>query len=326
MTTTEAGTTVQTQLQPFAGFWRRLAAFVIDALLLGCAGMLLGWLAFDTLAALGGWGRLVGFALALPYLGLMNSRVAGGRTLGKRLLGLRTVGLDGVLLSPTRGLFRAAVLALPWFLNGAVVAPDLLQVMPLAMLLSLLVFGLGLGTVYLLVFNRPSRRSLHDLAAGSVVVREPLPAGGTLGGRLWQGHLAATGVLALLALALPVAMQTLMGDKDAIAMMAMRSTVLELQGVRQAGITKGWASVRSTQGSSTTTYLAVQAFTGPAELESEALCNRIAAALLERHPSEAEPVDRLVVITMYGYDLGIASARRSRQVSLSPQEWRERLH
>ena len=66
MTTTEAGRDGPSQTAPFAGFWRRVAAFAVDALLLGCVGLLLGWLAFDALAALGGWGRLVGFALAWP--------------------------------------------------------------------------------------------------------------------------------------------------------------------------------------------------------------------------------------------------------------------
>ena len=95
--------------------------------------MLLGWAAFDAFAALGSWGRLVGFAVAWPYFGVMNSRLGGGQTLGKRLLGLRTVSLDGALLSPARGFLRSAVVSLPWFLNGAVADPDLLQWLPLVM-------------------------------------------------------------------------------------------------------------------------------------------------------------------------------------------------
>ncbi|MEO6277986.1 RDD family protein [Roseateles sp.] len=326
MTTTDAGSTSPSlAITPFAGFWRRLAAFVVDTLLLGGVGLLLGWLAFDALAALGGWGRVVGFALAWPYFGLMNSRLAGGQTVGKRLLGLRTVGLNGALLSPARGLVRGAVVAVPWFLNNAVADPALLEWLPLVMLLTLLVFGLGLGLVYLLVFNRPSRRSLHDWAAGSVVVREPLSAGSALGGPTWRGHLAVVGLLALLSLALPVWMQRQLGEGDVAVMMAVRATVIQQPGVRQAGVTKGWSSIRSTQGSSSSTYLTVQAVSDAEHLKDEALCERIAGALLARHAAAVEQVDQLVVVVTYGYDIGIASGWQSRRVALSPAQWRERL-
>ncbi|WP_457424799.1 RDD family protein [Roseateles sp. P5_E7] len=328
MTTTDAGSaglSPTPPASPFAGFWRRVAAFVVDTLLLGAAGMLLGWLAFDALAALGGWGRLVGFALAWPYLGLMNSRLAGGQTIGKRLLGLRTVGLDGALLSPARGLLRGAVVAVPWFLNNAVADPDLLLMLPLVMALCLIVFGLGLGLLYLLVFNRPSRRSLHDWAAGSVVVREPLPLGAVPGGPVWRGHLVVIGVLALLSLALPVWMQGKMGEGDVAVMIATRATVVQLPGVRQAGVSKGWTAVRSTQGSSSSTYLTVQALSDAEHLKDDALCDRIARALLARHAAELEQVDQLVVVVTYGYDIGIASGWQSRRVALTPAQWRERL-
>jgi uncharacterized RDD family membrane protein YckC len=326
MTTTDAGSAGPSlTATPFAGFWRRLAAFIVDALLLGGVGLLLGWLAFDALAALGGWGRLVGFALAWPYFGLLNSRLAGGQTVGKRLLGLRTVGLDGALLSPARGLLRGAMLAVPWFLNNAVADPDLLLMLPLVMGLCLLVFGLGLGLVYLLVFNRPSRRSLHDWAAGSVVVREPLSVGSVLAGPVWRGHLAVVGVLALLSLALPVWMKGELGDGDVAVMMATRATVVEQPGVRQAGVSKGWTAVRSTQASSSSTYLAVQALSDAEHLQDDALCERIGRALLARHAAEVEQVDQLVVVVSYGYDIGIASGWQSRRVALSPAQWRERL-
>lgn len=325
-TTIEASATGPASPTPFAGFWRRVGAFVIDALLLGAVGAALGALAFDALAALGPWGRAVGFALAWPYFGLMNSRIGGGRTVGKRLLGLRTVGLNGEPLSHGRGLLRGAVVAVPMFLNGAVADPDLLQVLPLVMLLCLLVFGVGLGLVYLLVFNRPSRRSLHDWAAGSVVVREPMAAGPVPVARPWAGHLVALGVLAVVVLALPVWMQAQMGNKDVAAMLATRATAAAQPGVREAAVSKGWTSVRNTQGSSTSTYLAVQVNAGAADVKDDALCERVAAALLQRNAAEVDAVDQLSITAVYGYDIGIASGWQSRRVALSPAQWRERLH
>jgi uncharacterized RDD family membrane protein YckC len=67
-----------------AGFWRRLLAFLVDAAVLGLIGYLLGTLFYSPFAALGEWGRLVGFLVALLYFTLFNSEVGRGHTLGQR--------------------------------------------------------------------------------------------------------------------------------------------------------------------------------------------------------------------------------------------------
>jgi uncharacterized RDD family membrane protein YckC len=304
----------------FAGFWRRLAAFFVDSLLLGGVGLLLGLVAFDALAALGNWGRVVGFAIALPYLGLLNSRIGGGRTLGKRLLGLRTVGLDGQLLSPARGLARAALLGLPWFVNGAALGPDALQSLPLALVVSLLVFWLGLGNLYLLVFDRPSRRGLHDWAVGSVVVREPLAAQERLAVAAWRGHRVVLGVLALAAVVVPVWLQTLMGADDVAPMIAMRATALAQPGVREAGVSMGKSWVTGTDGPRR--YATVHVLADSAGVDHAALAQRVAAALIAQHPAVAQQ-DQLEVRVAHGYDIGISSLWRSHQFTMPPSKWLE---
>lgn len=109
-----------------------------------------------------------------------------------------------------------------------------------------------------------------------------------------------------------------MGGKDVAAMLATRATAAAQPGVRQAAVTKGWTSVRGTQGSSDSTYLAVQVNAGAAGVKDDALCERVAAALLQRNAAEVDAV--------YGYDIGIASGWQSRRVALSPAQWREQRH
>jgi len=70
------------RLAKMAGTWRRLFAFCLDGLFLGAFGAWLGLLAYDRLAALGDWGRVVGFAISLVYFGAMGSELSGGQTLG----------------------------------------------------------------------------------------------------------------------------------------------------------------------------------------------------------------------------------------------------
>lgn len=101
-----------------AGFWRRIFAFVIDCLLLGVVGWMLGAIFFDVLARMGSYARLIGFAIALAYFGIGNSRLGSGQTLGKRLLGLRVVDGHHAILSLPRSLARYVVLGIPFFVGG----------------------------------------------------------------------------------------------------------------------------------------------------------------------------------------------------------------
>ncbi|MDL2425325.1 hypothetical protein M2C68_22520, partial [Pseudomonas sp. BAgro211] len=76
---------------------------------------------------------------------------------------------DGSLLSLPQSLLRYSVLGIPFFLNGAPFDETVL-LSPMRYGLSLLIFGGMFSILYLYVFNRHGRRSLHDLAVGSSVV------------------------------------------------------------------------------------------------------------------------------------------------------------
>ena len=87
---------------PFAGFWRRIAAFVVDGLVLGLIGYVLGLLLFDVFVSLGAWGRCFGFVVAMAYFVPQEVAHGGGQSLGKRLLRIRVVDAQGRALTPAR--------------------------------------------------------------------------------------------------------------------------------------------------------------------------------------------------------------------------------
>jgi len=60
-----------------SGFWRRVGALAIDTVVLGLAGMIVGVVLFDPLARMGGYERLIGFAIAWAYFGILNSSLGG---------------------------------------------------------------------------------------------------------------------------------------------------------------------------------------------------------------------------------------------------------
>lgn len=137
----------------YAGVFTRLAAFVIDWLVIAVSySLLLGGASF-LLSALFAWDigvadsdhslywilGMAGWAFIYLVVGLIVS----GRTPGKAVVGLRVVCRDGTPLTPARAAVR--VLALP---------------------LSFAILGLGFLGV---LFGR-ERRALHDVIAGAAVV------------------------------------------------------------------------------------------------------------------------------------------------------------
>lgn len=133
-----------------AGFWRRAAALLIDTLVIGAAGGLLGYsVGRAYLVTFPGDYQTPGRLMALVvlvcawlYSAWMESS-ARGATLGKQALGLRVQRSDGAPL----GFWHASARAAGKLLSGA---------------LLLIGFFLAAGR---------EKRALHDRMAGTLVVR-----------------------------------------------------------------------------------------------------------------------------------------------------------
>jgi uncharacterized RDD family membrane protein YckC len=298
-----------------AGAWRRLGAFLIDVFILGLAGAGLGFLFFDSLAALGGWGRLLGFATALGYFGIFNSRIGNGQTPGKRALHVRVVGIDGSTLPPAKSLLRFIPLGLPWFLNNAQLPPELTLKSPSVNLLAMVIFGLALASLYLFFFNRPSRRVVHDFVAGSQVVAADaagIPPVRPLG----PGHLGALAVIFISMALVPSFLRRVFATETLAPLIRANQVANAEPGVIHAQVSRGWSSSEGVR----TTYLHVVALIGDPDVDDGDRATRIARAVLQADPS-ATLLDAVHVTLVYGYDLGIATGKRLHTFSKAPGAW-----
>ena len=135
-----------------AGFWVRLAAFVIDLLVIFVAQLLLRGIAtarfrMDSEQAMGPVGFFsVVFAVAYPTV----LHAIAGQTIGKLAMRVRVLALDGGPLPLGAAFLRAITFWATLFLM------------------------LGMGQ--LIGGLRKDKRALHDLIAGSRTVRLPRPA------------------------------------------------------------------------------------------------------------------------------------------------------
>lgn len=307
-----------------AGFWGRIGAFVLDLLLLGALGWGLGLFFADDFARMGGWGRVIGFAIASIYFGVMNSRLGVGQTLGKRALNLRVSSTDGALLSPSRSFARTAVLNIPFFLNGAPFNADVLLSW-LVYPLSLAVLGLGLSIVYLYVFNRKTRQSLHDLIVGSTVVKGASPKGAALAVTPWRGHSVVVAIILVCAGLLPAFTGRLAKTEPFASLLPVQKALAAEPGITSASIDAQTALFKSSRDESRPRkYVVVRVTTADKNVDQDATANRLAAIVLAKYPS-ALSQDVITVSIAHGYDIGIAYDWWNKDYTFSPSQWQQRL-
>jgi len=136
----------------YAGFWRRVAAFLIDRFLLGFVNVTLCLLYFilsgmdwggEELRTLSLTSAVFGFLLKWLYFTLMESSTSQA-TLGKAIIGIRVTDEQGRRIT----IFKAN--ARYW-----------------AKILSMLTLGFG----FLMAGFTKRKQALHDLVAGTLVVR-----------------------------------------------------------------------------------------------------------------------------------------------------------
>lgn len=298
-----------------AGFWRRLGALAIDVVLLGIVGWILGELLFDPLARMGAYAKLIGFAIALAYFGICNSRIGGGQTLGKRWLGVRVVDAHDQLLSLPRSLLRYAVLGIPFFANGLPLSPEQAISSLLGYLMALVVFGGMLAIVYLYIFNRRTRQSLHDLAVGSYVERFDRAAQAAPFPAIWRGHMVVVAVIAVIALSGPMVAGRFIGIQPFAGILPLYQTLSAQPHVMNAQVVRAWTSMNGQVTHSLQSSLRLDA----PLTEDDAMARRIAQQMAKADSNIADE-DAIVVTLVYGYDMGIASGWKRHGYSFKPAE------
>jgi len=315
-------------------FWKRIFAMIADTLLLGAIGWLATFQFADRLIAFGPNGRAIGLGVSLLYFGILNSSVGGGATPGKRLFGLRVVKRSGARVSLIRSVWRAIVYLVPIFLNGWFFAlPPLApwQEIAFSTVDSTIVFGMELAMIYLYIANVSTRQTLHDLVAGTFVVKAD-SMGAPVANRTHSVHLVVVSVWLLLFLAgIPLAWPMLKNFAtsnplgiDIKGQTAVYQTVTAQPGVLSAQVnTNTFTSWSSGGKSETTTSLDVSANLDHAVTQEE---SRTAADAIARRVLAVKPdilgQQELGVTVRYGYDIGVWSQWQAYNYVDTPANWK----
>ena len=304
------------------GFWRRFFAFLIDSTILGIVGIALGSILFDILAGLGGWGRLLGFSIALPYFVILNSSIGKGQTIGKKALKIEVIMRDGSYIAPARSIARYSILAVPYFLNGAMIPPEVIS-SPIGYLLSFIVFGMGISIVYLLIFNRSTRQSIHDLSVQTFVTHKS-NKGDFNPSPVWKFHYIVVGILLVASVGVMLAIPTIAKKGILPDLLALQKNIISKSNVHMATAIVGTTKSNINGNLKESTYFHSNVILKERPADYEEIANRIAAIVIEEYPA-IDQKDSLGLTLSYGYDIGIANAWSHKNFWHSPNEWREIL-
>ncbi len=317
-----------TSAMRISGFWVRIGAWVLDALILGIPALFVGFFLFDFFARLGAAGHLLGLGIGLCYFGLLNSSLGKGQTLGERLVGIEVVDREGRHLSPARSLLRYAILATPFYLSGIPALAGLSLTSWGYIVISDIVFAFGWMIFYLYVFNSRTRQSLHDLVAGSYVVKTSRP-GVVEALPVWRGHFVIAGLslCALLAVSTVGMALTLRSTILGVSfpdLLVLQQALADSGEVNSASVNEGtsWSSFNGDVQKTKVLSVVVSCKTRPDDYDIAA--QKMAAIVLSRYSQVAKD-DRLGITVVYGYNIGIAAWSTSRVISHTPQEWKQLL-
>lgn len=319
--------------------WRRIVAFVIDGLVLCLAGLLIGLPFFETLSNLGSWGSLVGFCLALPYFAILNSKMGKGQTLGKRLMQIKVIDRHGRSIPLPKSAARYVVLAVPYFLNG-ISLPITRTPWAVSIVVSVIVFGVGGASLYLVVFNRHTRQGLHDLAVGSYVA-DAHEDGALRIEKIWHFHWVILAAVLLVGFVSTGVLSNKLAQWGPFPQLLEDVRVVEgIEGVQVAGVqdldTRNFDGGRKKKTLIITIYWAGKSSSGlslwgsrlqnvkESWAEKQPVADSVARLVIEHDPT-VKKHDSLKVVVIRGYNIGIAHAQISYFYEHTPAEWNTRL-
>ncbi len=313
----------------FSGFWQRAGAFIIDCIILGILGLALGQIFYLQLVELGGWGKLIGFTICALYFSILNSSIGNGQTIGKAITGIRVVNINAESISFPTAFLRYSVLGIAFLLNNNMLITDFALTTPVAgVLLILPIFGIPLLSIYLVIFNRATRQTLHDIICNTYVVKkQAVEVNNT--DRLWIGHYTASSVILIALLSISVYAYSASQTPTFQNLAKTRADLMKITKVQNISVHQGKHYRNGQNTSIIFTNIILKSGSGTTAenkiLGTQKTLALIASSILRNIP-DARTHDIIVINFLIGYDIGIAKSWRRHSIANTPQGWQKLIN
>ena len=310
---------------PISGFWRRFFAWVIDVLILGVIGQIIGVVFSSFLFSIGPYGRPIGLLFTIPYFGIMNSKIGGGQTIGKRIMKIAVRNKANEPIELWRSLARISLLALPSLFNQWSI--PIFQNPIVVWFLSLIIFGLGGAIFYTMVFNRKARQGIHDLILGTYVVHlpeKPIESFPTTSRIHWMVTSIWVGIVAIGTLVMSLIAPSIISKTPLAPVMSLYNILQDDPRFFTVGVNSN-TFYGSNGKISHSLIVTVWYKEKLAESDRKEVVESIVKTVLE-NTENIDEYDGIQVKITSAYDIGIASANLSMSFGNSIDEWRKEIY
>ncbi|TKG93686.1 RDD family protein [Puteibacter caeruleilacunae] len=325
------------RLKPiYSKFWARVFSHLIDIIILGIFGTILGAFMGSIFSRMGENGKIVGFIIATVYLSLGNSKIFRGQTIGKKLLKLKVVDTNSNEISFTKSLFRTGLYLIPLFFINYI--PPGFYDTSILVLAKQTVFG-----TFLLVFfvhflvNNTTRQTICDQIFGTYVINtqayqrqeleESQPVALIVSCFLGFFVLVIGLITSITQNVSSEALQGLTPIKEQINQLDdVNSSILK-------EVSASYAQFGVNDNVSNAKYLMVNLFVNENhfrdkisdDIENIKVVHDAIKIILKDYP-EANNMDYIVITLTYGYNIGIARLSRSIHYSNTPLYWSKKVN
>lgn len=319
----------------YAKFWNRIGAYLIDVLILGVIGFVLGLFFKDSFAQMGSQGLLVGFIISLIYFGLSNSKIFNGQTIGKYALKLQVVDKNLDLLTIQKSLLRTLIYTVPYFfLNYRLDGWSEFSILYISKGTILLSFLIVLPIH--LILNSPTRQALHDLLLGTYVVsKEAYPRQELKKSKLSPIYISGLILVAIISLALFFNLKNNNLTKIVKDLTPIKEQIDNISEVRSSSISRNSSSVKklgSDDFISKSEYLLLNIVLKdnvisnirPDNIEDLSFVKDAVRIVLKDY-SDANQLDFIQINLIYGYSIGIYKSSQSMGFKNTIDNWKQKI-
>lgn len=308
-------------------FWTRIGALIIDFLIVGIFGFLLGLVFEDFFVSIGTLGLLIGFLICIIYFSIGYSYITNGQTIGKKSVNIQVITKDGKYLTFKKSFIRSLILFSPYFLINLRI-PGIEEDSLFFVLKSVISVIVIIGITLIYIFNKSTRQTLHDFPTKSFVTETKKQANQIELKESKKIIFIIYGIIAVLLFGLAV-YNTYNNKTITSNVNIVYKKLNQLDGVVRAGTSDNTSTFYGNQKKVTHSFngvLWVQNL--PQELneieESEIVKN--AARIILENNNDISEFDFIRITLIRGFDIGIAKKSRSYFVSKSPEEWNDILN
>lgn len=304
-----------------AKFWTRIWALLIDSIILGVIGYLLGQTVQDFLVSIGNYGLLFGLVITVAYQTIFNSKIVNGQTIGKRAMNLQVVDINGDTIDIRKSFLRALILCVPYFTANLTI-PGLTDISIVDITKTIILASIAIGVVVIYIFNKQTRQSLHDLVVGTYVATTDRNEEPALLPTMTKIPFYVFGGLVTLMFGAEIFTATRKAP-ELKNVLSIYSKVSDIDGVLEATVIEKTSYVNDSKTTAYEANLWVQNLP-KGDLENDKVVRAVVQTILD-NANSIDSFDVISISMTREFNIGIASQKSTTTVRQTPSKWREIL-